>query len=345
MYGESLATKLTMSQYVEAYANPNGPGDARPTALQIVRDNDMEGKLGGKVAIITGVSSGLGIETARAMAATGIALYLTARDLKKAEAALAGILKPDQMELVHMDQSSFDSVRQAAKTVLAKTDKVNILIANAGVMAIQNLEMTADGHEKQWETNHLSHFLFFELLKPAMLAAATPEFPSRVTMLSASGHCIQGINDSDNYNWQQGGYQPWPAYAQSKTANIYMANEIERRYGSRNLHASSLHPGIILTGIGQHLTEEEVQQISGNPAVIKISQNAEQGAATTIWATLAKEWQGKGGKYLINCAEAPQGAGDDGRLGLSYAGHTYSPQHEARLWKDSLALVGLKDDQ
>jgi NAD(P)-dependent dehydrogenase (short-subunit alcohol dehydrogenase family) len=333
-----------MSQYAEAYANPNGPGDARPTAFQIVKDNDMEGKLKGKVAVITGVSAGLGIETAKAMAATGIRLYLTARDLGKARTALGDNFKPDQMELVHMDQSSFDNVRQAAKTILAKTDKVNILIANAGVMAIQNMEMTPDGHEKQWQTNHLSHFLFFELLKPAMLAAASPEFSSRVTMLSASGHRIQGINDSDNYNWEKGGYQPWPAYAQTKTANIYMANEIERRYGNKNLHASSLHPGIIMTAIGQHLAEENVQQLTGNPVVVQISQNPEQGGATTVWATIAKEWEGKGGKYLINCAETPEGPSDGDMLSLAYTGHTYSPKDEARLWKDSLALVGLKDD-
>lgn len=333
-----------MSQYTAAFADPKGPGDARPTALDIVKDNGMEGKLSGKVAIITGVSAGLGIETTRALAATGVTLYLTARDVAKAKKALGDVLEPNRMEIVQMDQSSLDSVRSAAKAILAKTNKVNILINNAGVMAVPTLEMTQDGHELQFATNHLSHFLFFNLLKPAMLNAATTDFPSRVINLSASGHRIQGINDSQNYNFQKGGYHPWGAYAQSKTANIYMANEIERRYGPRGLHATSLHPGIIATGIGQYLPPEMVQAMVENPFVMKILKNPEQGAATTLWATLAREWEGKGGRYLVDCAEAEPGPDDGENTAQTYVSHTYSPKEEARLWKDSLALVGLPED-
>jgi len=183
-----------MSSYAKAHANPKGPGDARPTAMQIITDEGVEGKLTGKTIVITGVSSGIGIETVRALAATGATLYLTARNLSKAERALEDIFKPNQMELVQMDQASLTSVRAAAATILEKTSRINILIANAGIMAVQNLQLTDSGHELQFATNHLSHFLFFELLKPALLAASSPDFHSRVIVVSSSGHRRHGLN-------------------------------------------------------------------------------------------------------------------------------------------------------
>src|SRR6187402_2875884 len=131
-----------MSRYAEAYVDPQGPGDARPTALQIVKDEGLEGKLNGKVIIITGTSSGIGIETSRALSATGATLYLTVRSLSKGQAALADILEPGRVELVEMDLESLASVRAAAKTILAKSDKVNILINNAGIMATPDLQFT-----------------------------------------------------------------------------------------------------------------------------------------------------------------------------------------------------------
>lgn len=333
-----------MSPYAEAFANPQGPGDSRPTALQIVKDNNMEDQLIGKVVVITGGSSGLGIETARALVATGATLYLTARDSNKAEIALKGVLQPDQFHLIQMDQSSLDSVRHAAKTILSNTNKINILINNAGIMAIPTVELTNDGFESQFAVNHLSHFLFFNLLKQAMIDASTPDFHSRVVNLSASGHRIQGIHASDNYNFEKGGYEPWGAYAQSKTANIYMANEIERRYGSCGLHGSSLHPGIIATGIGKHLPQETIQAMIQNPFILQVLQSKEQGVSTTVWASIAREWEGKGGKYLVNCSEAERGPDDGDRYSLAYTSHTYSPEDEGRLWKDSLAFVGLSED-
>ena len=122
------------NQYAAAHANPQGAGDARPTALQIVRDEGLEGKLTGKVMVITGTTSGIGIETARALSATGATLFLTARDLKRAEIALAGILEPDRVSLVQLDNTSFASIRAAAATILTESaNRVNILVNNAGV--------------------------------------------------------------------------------------------------------------------------------------------------------------------------------------------------------------------
>ncbi|PYH94907.1 putative short-chain dehydrogenase/reductase [Aspergillus ellipticus CBS 707.79] len=333
-----------MSPYAAAHLNPQGPGDSRPTALQIVKDNNMEGKLTGKVAVVTGASSGLGIETAHALAATGANLFLTARDLSRAQAALGDFFQPETMTLTQMDQTSMESVRQAAKAILAKTDQISLLINNAGIMAVPDLQLTDAGYELQFATNHLSHFLFFNLLKPALLAASTPEFQSRVVVVSSSAHRARGINDSDNYQFQKGGYDARTAYMQSKAANVYMANEIERRYGSRGLHATSLHPGVIATGLGRYLTPEQIQGMMQNEALMKILKSPEQGAATTVWAAVGREWEGKGGKYLSDCAEAVQGPNDGDDMPGTYASHTYKPEDEARLWKDSLDMVGLSED-
>ncbi len=333
-----------MSRYAAAHVNPQGPGDSRPTAMQIIKDEGMEGKLGGKVIVITGTSSGLGIETARALGATGATLFLTARNLVKAKAALEGILEPGRVELIEMNLESFESVRAATKAILAKTNKINILINNAGIMSTPELELTTDGHESQFAVNHLAHFLFFQLLKPALLAAASPDFSSRVVIVSSSTHRVHGLNESDNYSFQKGGYHPFISYAQSKTANVYMANEIERRYGSRGLHATSLHPGGINTALARHLTEAEIAAFMSDKSLVKGLKSPEQGSATTVWAAIGKEWESKGGRYLSDCAEATQGEDDGDGMAPTYVSHTYNAEGEARLWKDSMKMVGLNGD-
>ncbi|CAD6445936.1 9b50aafb-e0f6-4270-84b7-da9de1f62f67-CDS [Sclerotinia trifoliorum] len=336
-----------MSRYAEAHLNPNGPGDARPTAIQIIKDEGVEGKLAGKVIVITGTSAGIGIETARALSLTGAKLLLTARDLNKAKTALNGILVPGRVELVKMDNNSLSSVRAAAKDILQKSnDQVNILINNAGIMALPKLELTEDGFEKQFGVDHLAHFLLFELLKPALLASASPEFSSRVVNLSSSAHHVAPVNGSGNYNFEKTEYGEWVAYGQAKTANIYMANEIERRYGSRGLHATSLHPGAIAaTGILQYMDPAMQKQLTKDEKSFKIIKTAEQGAATTVWAAIGQEWENKGGEYLAECGKTTRGNDNHEIVGVGFAGHAYDPKAEARLWKDSLIMVGLADDQ
>lgn len=334
-----------MSRYSVAHADPQGANDARPTAMQIIHDEQMEGKLVDKVVVITGVSSGLGVETARALAATGATLYMTARDLDRAKNALGEIFDPRRMELIHMDHTSLESVRTAAQSILSKTDKVAILICNAGVMAVKGLQLTDQGYELQFATNHLAHFLFFELLKPALLAGSSSEFHSRVVMVSSSSHRMaRGLGPSDNYHYQKGGYDPRGAYAQSKIANVYMANEIERRYGSQGLHATSLNPGIIATSLGRHMSEEEIEALLQNPMVQKFQKSPEQGAATTVWGAVSTELEGKGGLLLDNCAVSARGDYDENPLGGDAVPHTYCPDDEARLWKDSLEMVGLSGE-
>ncbi|KAM0322573.1 hypothetical protein ACHAQA_009420 [Verticillium albo-atrum] len=332
-----------MSRYTEAHVRPNGPGDARPTALQVIKDEGVEGKLKGEVIVITGTSSGIGIETTRALATTGATMFLTARDVTKAQSALAGIFDSSRMEIIEMNQANLSSVRAAAAAILAKASKIHLLVNNAGIMAIPELRLTADGHELQFGTNHLSHFLFYRLLEPALLAAASPDLPSRVVNLASSSHNVHGINDPDNYDFQRGDYDPSVAYGQSKTANIYMANEIERRHGSRHLHSTSVHPGIVQTGLTQHMPPDAFK---GMEFLYPTMKSVEQGAATSVWAAVGKAWEHEGGKYLVDCAVAePYTEGDDKVIASGYAPHAYDVEKAKRLWSDSLEFVGLPDEE
>ena len=334
-----------MGPYTASHTSPQGAGDARPTALQIILDEGLEDKFNGKVIVVTGVSAGIGIETARALAVTGATLFLTTRSLKKAETALAGVLEPGRVSLVEMDNNSFASIRTAAASILEKSNnQVNILVNNAGVMGIQELELTEDGHEIHFETNYLSQFLLFQLLKSALLASSTSAFKSRVVNVSSSAHRAGNLPESDNYSFQKGGYNHNVAYANSKIASTYLANEIDRRYGPKGLHATSLHPGAIATEMSKNLGPEFVKRIMANEAIVKILKSPEQGAATTIWAAVGKEWEGKGGKYLEDCEEAIRGKDDGDLFGPGYVSQTYHPENEARLWRDSLKMVGMEDD-
>ena len=335
-----------MGPYTAAHANPQGAGDARPTALQIVRDEGVEGRLRGKVIVITGATSGIGLETARALSLTGATLFLTARNVNLAETALAGVVEAGRVSLVEMDNNSFASIRTAAGTILKKSNnKVNILVNNAGVMGVQDLKLTEDGQEVHFATNYLSEFLLFQLLKPALLTSATRDFHSRVVNVSSSAHRAGSLPDSDNYNFEKGGYSHEAAYANSKVACTYLAYEIDRRYGSKGLHATSVHPGGISTNISRHVGPEFVEYIMSNEAIVKILKSPEQGAATTVIAAIGKEWENKGGKYLEDCEEAQRGKDDNNTFGVGYVSHTFDQKNEERLWEDSLKIVGISTDE
>jgi NAD(P)-dependent dehydrogenase (short-subunit alcohol dehydrogenase family) len=217
-----------------------------------------------------------------------------------------------------------------------------MLVANAGIMAIPDFRTTANGHELQFGTNHLSHFLFYKMLEPAILAAASSSLPSRVVVLASSAHNVCGINDTDNYNFQKSKYDPSVAYGQSKTANIYMANEIERRFASRHLHATSVHPGLIQTGLTRHMPPDAFK---GMEHLYPTMKSVEQGAATSVWAAVGEQWKNDGGKYLVDCAIAePYQEGDDKFMASGYAPWAYDVEKAERLWIDSLKIVGLPGD-
>ncbi|KAJ6149069.1 hypothetical protein N7471_000268 [Penicillium samsonianum] len=220
------------SRYTAAYSHPSGPGDGRPTAEQVVRDVRPHWKVGGQ-----GCSSGIGVETAKALSKTGAKLYLTARNLQKAKMALGELAESPNIRLLPLDQESLDSVRSCAAEFLAENNKFHLLVTNVGVMMTCK-ETTKDGFELQFGVNDLSHFLLTNLLMPALLSASTPSFHSRVLVLSSTGHKFSAVNFNDiNFDDK---FDAMQAYGQSKTANLWTANEIERRYGSKGLHAFSV---------------------------------------------------------------------------------------------------------
>jgi NAD(P)-dependent dehydrogenase (short-subunit alcohol dehydrogenase family) len=206
---------------------------------------------------------------------------------------------------------------------------------------------TTDGYETQFGTNHLSHFLLFNLLKPLLLASATPSSNSRVITVSSLGHRIAPTRPHDFNFSEPDSYQPWVSYGQAKTANIHLANGITRRFGSQNLHGLSLHPGGIITGLQAFLPEEQVKGWQEDPAMSLYLKSHAQGAATSVYAALGREWEGKGLLYLSDCQAQgpfkgtdPMSATDEG-----YATWAFDQKAEDELWKQSLEMVGLGKEE
>ncbi|EEU48202.1 uncharacterized protein NECHADRAFT_75545 [Fusarium vanettenii 77-13-4] len=325
-------------RYAQVHEHPNGPGDSRPTAIQIIQDEDLVGKLSGKVAFITGCSSGIGMETAKALHLAGMTLYLTARNLAKAKTALGDLIDSDRVHLLELDLDSLASVRSCAAEFLSKSQTLNILICNAGVMTPPE-GRTKDGFETQFGTNHLAHFLLFNLVQPALLAGTTPSFASRVVVLSSVAHRFGEVNFEDvNFD---GGYDAMAAYAASKTANLWTANEIERRYGSQGVHAWSVQPGAVLTNLVRHMSDEQKGALDGDAYLASIYKNPDQGAATSVWGATAKALEGKGGRYLEDCQIAKEWDPSSGLYTPGYGAHAYDEEKAGKLWAESLKWVGL----
>ncbi|EMT60863.1 hypothetical protein ACKRZS_005083 [Fusarium odoratissimum] len=337
---------MAFTAYAEEHLRPNGPSDARPTALRVVRDLKLDGKLEGRVFVVTGGTSGIGYQVARAIHATGADLYITGRDSNKGELVATELVedgRPGRVVFVQIELDSLASVRDGAAEILEKSGgKVNVLINNAGIMMCP-YEKTKDGFESQFGINHLGHFQLFYKLKSALLSSATPEYASRVVNLTSSGHRLAPL-DTDDYNITKD-YTPFKGYGASKTANIYFSNEIERRYGSQHLNAYSTHPGMANTNIGQYLDPETAKAFSSFPGAKQITKEAAQGAAVPVLAALSQELEGKGGLYLEDCRQSGRAEGVNPiEHPYGYASWIEDEESQRKLWVDSLALVGGKDD-
>src|SRR5215475_12506626 len=200
--------------------------------------------LRGKRVLVTGVSAGLGVETARSLAAHGAQVVGAARDLDKAEAATAQVQKDaaangGSFELVELDLANLKSVRACADGLLAKGEPFDVVIANAGVMATP-FGHTADGFETQFGTNHLGHFVLVNRIAPLLRAGG------RLINLSSAGHRFSNV-DLDDPNFERTPYEPFVAYGRSKTANILFAIAFDKRHRERGIRAAAVHPGIIQT--------------------------------------------------------------------------------------------------
>ncbi|WP_380873804.1 oxidoreductase [Sphingomonas sp. DBB INV C78] len=299
-------------------------------------DEVLEGvDLAGKRALVTGVSAGLGVETARALAAHGATVVGTARDLAKARAATAAIAG---IELVELDLASLASARQAADALIAKGDRFDLVIANAGVMACPQGK-TADGFETQFGTNHLGHFLFVNRIAPLMNPGA------RLVVLSSSGHHYSNV-DLDDPNFERTAYDPFIAYGRAKTANALFAVEFDRRHRDRGIRAASVHPGGIHTELGRHMTPEivkdlvaaiEASQAEGAPAFAW--KTIPQGAATSVWAAVVAPADAVGGRFCEDCHVAEVIHGDGlGRGGVRP--YALDPDNARALWAKSEEMVG-----
>ncbi|KAM0327633.1 hypothetical protein ACHAQA_005926 [Verticillium albo-atrum] len=334
-----------LNPYVELYGNPSGPGDARPTALQIIQDNNLINHWAGRTILVTGGTSGLGLETARALHATGADVYITARDLAKAASVIAEIKSSSPgtglLEALEMDMTSLASVKRAAAAFLAKSPILHILIANAGIMAIPNRTLTAEGHESQFAVCHLAHFALTLLLLPALLKASTPDFNARVVTLTSNGHRYGTVDLKDPT--LAADYDPWRAYGQAKTANIWMANRIDRVYGARGVHALTVHPGGALTGLQKSLPEETIAAWGGDKELMRWMMAPAQGAATTTWAAVAPVWEGQGGKYLYECKVGEEAKDMMSIMDQGSAPHAFDREGEDKLWELSMGLVDVED--
>lgn len=337
-----------MARYIAAHQNPQGPGDSRPTALQIIKDERLAGDgLSGKAALVTGANRGIGLETARALHAAGATVYLGVRDLvggREAIEDIAGTSTPDsgaRLQLLEMSPDSLASVYNAAQTFLANTDnKINILILNAGVMACPK-GSTINGFEIHFATNHLGHFLLFRLLQAALLASSSPSFNSRVVSVTSSLHRLGPIA-FDDFNYDHLPYNPLVAYARSKTANIYLANEIEHRFGDQGLHALSVHPGSVLTMISRHIEDDPLKIPEGDWEEIRHLKNAAQGAATSVLAAVGAEWEGNGGRYLADCVEQGQAVDPSSQTDLGHASWAFDEQKASKLWDESSKMIEIE---
>ena len=305
-------------------------------------DEVLDGvSLSGKRALVTGVSAGLGVETARALVAHGAEVVGAARDLNKAKAATAGVqaaLKGGKFEIVELDLASLASVRACADALVDDGRPFDLVIANAGVMATP-FGKTADGFETQFGTNHLGHFVLVNRIASLMKSG------SRLVNLSSAGHRYSDV-DLDDPNFERMAYDPWAAYGRSKTANILFAVEFDRRHKGNGIRATAVHPGGIHTELSRHIGEEGTKQLmerinaatraAGEPD-FKFK-TIPQGAATTVWAGVVAPAGEVGGRYCEDCHVAEIEPDPAKRAGVKP--YALDPENAKALWAKSEDMVG-----
>jgi NAD(P)-dependent dehydrogenase (short-subunit alcohol dehydrogenase family) len=305
---------------------------------QSTTDEVLDGvDLVGTQALVTGASAGLGQETARALAAHGASVILAARDLAKGERAAESIraaARDDaRVELREVDLASLDSVRRFCDGVLADHDRLQLLVANAGLMA-PPLATTADGFESQFGTNHLGHFVLVNRLVPLLIAGA----PSRIVNLSSAGHRF-GEVDLEDPNFERQDYDPWVGYGRSKTANVLFAVELDRRLRDHGVRATAVHPGMIFTDLARHLTDESIAALNearGDRKVVV--KDVPAGAATSVWAGVVADAAAVGGRYCEDCQVSEPVT--DSMTSPGVMAYAVDPGTAEALWARSEELVG-----
>lgn len=274
----------------------NSGWPAKSTGAQVIAGSD----LAGKVAVVTGGYSGIGLETVRALATKGVRVIVPVRDRAKAGPALAGVT--GRVEMGDMDLGRIDSVRRFADSLLASLPRLDLLINNAGIMACPETRV-GPGWEAQFGTNHLGHMA----LALGLMDLLRRTGPTRVVSLSSTGHKISGIR-WDDIHFRTTPYDKWQAYGQSKTADALFANALSRRLKPSGGHAFAAHPGGIFTPLQRHLSTREQVRLGwlnedGTPsALAKVGfKTVEEGCSTTLWAATSPLLAGKPGVYCEDC--------------------------------------------
>ena len=304
-------------------------------------DDVLSGKdLSGKRILVTGVSAGLGVETARALAAHGAEVIGTARDLDKAKRATAE--NKGKLKLIELDLASFASARKASDELNKQGQQLDLVIANAGVMATP-AGKTADGFETQFGTNHLGHFLFINRIAPLLRAN------SRLVNLSSSAHRMSDVS-LDDPNFETTEYDPWIAYGRSKTANVLFAVEFDRRHKARGIRATAVHPGGIRTELMRHIDEgvmtarmEAIRATMEKAGRSFAFKTIPQGAATSVWAGVTAHADDVGGRYCENCHVAETITGTpENDLSEGVRAYALDAERAKTLWTNSETWVGEK---
>jgi NAD(P)-dependent dehydrogenase (short-subunit alcohol dehydrogenase family) len=305
-------------------------------------DDVLDGvDLGGRRILVTGVSAGLGVETARALAAHGALVVGAARDLAKAELATAPVraqaANGGGLELVELDLASLASVRACADTLVAAGKPFDLVIANAGVMACP-FGKTADGFETQFGTNHLGHFVFVNRIASLFKSGA------RLVNLASSGHRFSDV-DLDDPGFERTPYTEFGAYGRSKTANILFAVEFDRRHRTNGVRATAVHPGVIRTELSRHLKPEVLQAMMDRVNASSVAaggatvayKTIPQGAATSVWSGVVAAADTVGGLYCEDCHVAEPAEGADIRGGVR--AYALDPDRAKALWAKSEEMV------
>jgi len=300
------------------------------TAAEVIEGIDLSGKR----AIVTGASSGIGVETARALAGAGAEVTLAVRDAEAGERVAADITAATGTEAVRVGRIELADPASVAAFVATWDGPLHILVNNAGVMALPERELTPQGWEMQFATNHLGHFGLALGLHDALAAAGD----ARIVSLSSRGHLRSPVV-FDDINFSSRPYDRWLAYGQSKTANVLFAVEANRRWSREDITANAVHPGAISTNLSRHMTADELERLSASG--LFRYKTVEQGAATSVLVATSPLLDGIGGRYFENCNEAevidPAASEDEPSSGV--AAYALEPDNARRLWDVSLDLI------
>jgi NAD(P)-dependent dehydrogenase (short-subunit alcohol dehydrogenase family) len=307
------------------------PFGADSTAQEVVAGVDLTGKR----AIVTGSSSGIGVETTRALADAGAQVTLAVRNTDAGAKTASEITATTGNAGLHVAELDLADPRSVAAFVATWAGPLDLLVNNAGVMAIPELRLTPQGWELQFATNHLGHFALAFGLYYALAAAHDG---ARIVSLSSRGHLRSPVVFHD-INFASRPYDPLLAYGQSKTANVLFAVEATRRWSDEGITANAVHPGAVATtNLARYLDPDELEQI-------KVSglyryKTAEQGAATSVLVATSAQLEGIGGRYFQDCTEAPVvDPATAERTGTGVAAYALDPINALRLWKLSEATL------